>query len=101
MAAGRGRQGIEAELSRLGIEPSDVPGWPEEFVGDDDAEISRAIAVLDKKPPRAKSLRDAAYRRLVQKGFSSASSSSAARLWIEGREGHTENQQPSRFPQFF
>lgn len=84
-AAGRGRQGIEAELSRLNIEPSEVPGWPEEFVGDDDSEVSRAIALLDKKPPQAKNLRDAAYRRLVHKGFSSDCSSSAARLWVEGR----------------
>lgn len=84
-AAGRGRQGIEAELRRLNIEPSDVPGWPEEFVGDDDSEVARAIALLDKKPPQAKNLRDAAYRRLVHKGFSSACSSSAARLWSEGR----------------
>lgn len=83
-AAGRGRQGIEAELSRLDIEPSDVPGWPEEFVGDDDDEVSRAIALLDRKPPQAKNLRDAAYRRLVHKGFSSTCSSSAARLWVEG-----------------
>mgnify|MGYP000004786881 CR=1 FL=1 len=51
---------------------------------DDDAgEVDRALALLDRKPPRAKNRRDAAYRRLAQKGFSASVSSTAARLWCE------------------
>ena len=44
--------------------------------GDDAGELARALAVLDRRPPRAKNLRDAAYRRLVQKGYGSSVASS-------------------------
>ena len=65
LAQGRGRRGIAAELESLGIDADSVE------------------ALLDRKPPRAKNRRDAAYRRLAQKGFSASVSSTAARLWCE------------------
>ena len=72
LAQGRGRRGIDAD----GVEAL--------AAADDDAgEVDRALALLDRKPPRAKNRRDAAYRRLAQKGFSASVSSSAARLWCE------------------
>ena len=55
--------------------------------GDDAGELARALAVLDRRPPRAKNLRDAAYRRLVQKGYGSSVASSAARRWCERQAG--------------
>ena len=87
LSQGRGAQGIEAELARLAIDADTVPGWPEDFAVDDDSEIERALAVLDRKPPRAKNQRDAAYRRLAQKGFGASVASTAARLWTEARAG--------------
>lgn len=87
LAAGRGRYGIESELSTLDIDVSDVPDWPDVFVGSDEDEINRAITLLERKPPRAKNLRDAAYRRLVGKGYSQAAAYSAARLWTESYQG--------------
>ena len=81
LAQGRGRRGIAAELESLGI---DADGVEALAAADDDAgEVDRALALLDRKPPRAKNRRDAAYRRLAQKGFSASVSSSAARLWCE------------------
>ena len=81
LAQGRGRRGIAAELESLGI---DADGVEALAAADDDAgEVDRAHALLDRKPPRAKNRRDAAYRRLAQKGFSASVSSSAARLWCE------------------
>ena len=72
LAQGRGRRGIDAD----GVEAL--------AAADDDAgEVDRALALLDRKPPRAKNRRDAAYRRLAQKGFSASVSSTAARLWCE------------------
>ncbi|MRZ30570.1 regulatory protein RecX, partial [Paeniclostridium sordellii] len=44
------------------------------------------LALLDRKPPRAKNKRDAAYRRLAQKGFGASVASTAARIWSEGKE---------------
>lgn len=84
LSQGRGRRGIAAELASLGVDASEVDAFTEqELVGDDSEEIERAVAVLERKPPRSKNRRDAAYRRLVQKGYSSAVASSAARRWCE------------------
>ena len=82
LAQGRGRRGIKAELTDLGIEPGSV-----DILGEADhdgtEEVERALKVLNRKPPRAKNLRDAAYRRLIQKGYGADAASTAARLWCE------------------
>lgn len=81
LSQGRGRSGIASELERLGIDSCAVDSLA---AADDDAnEVDRALALLDRKPPRSKNLRDGAYRRLAQKGFSASVSSTAARLWCE------------------
>lgn len=84
VAQGKGAVGIAAELSRNGIDVSLVSGWPEEYLGE--AEIDRACAVLDRRPPRAKNKRAAAYGMLMRKGYGSDVAASAARLWCEARE---------------
>lgn len=81
LSAGKGRRGIEAELRALDIDPDTVEGWHEEPT--DKSEIDRALAILTKRPPTAKNKRDAAYRRLVSKGYSSSVAQSAARIWSE------------------
>ena len=83
LAQGKGRRGIAAELAELGIDAEGVAALAEggQGDGDDAGELARALAVLDRRPPRAKNLRDAAYRRLVQKGYGSSVASSAARRW--------------------
>lgn len=82
LSQGRGRRGIAAELEALGIDAASVEGLAAND-GDDASEVDRALAVLESRPPRAKNRRDAAYRRLAQKGFSASVSSTAARLWCE------------------
>ncbi len=82
LAQGKGAAGIERGLAALGIDASDVPGWPNEFVGED-AEVERALAVLERTPPRSKSRRDGAYRKLVARGFSAEAAASAACRWAK------------------
>lgn len=82
LAAGKGCVGIARELSEAGIDPSSVASLLD-AEADDDAESERALALLRRKPPRAKNAREAAYRRLVQKGFSSSTAARAARRWQE------------------
>ncbi|MGO5315858.1 regulatory protein RecX [Paraeggerthella sp. LCP19S3_G8] len=84
LSQGKGRRGIVAELEDLGIAVDEVASLSEgQGVGDDASEISRAIALLERKPPRSKNAREAAYRKLVQKGYGSSVASSAARQWHE------------------
>ena len=88
ISQGKGCAGIERELRENDIDPAMVPGWPFEFGIDDDSETSRALDLLRRKPPRAKNLRDAAFRKLVQKGFSVSIASTAARAWFEDQQAH-------------
>ena len=78
-ASGHGRQGIRRELEELGIVPEGLESWYTE----EQDELSRALSFLERKPPTAKNRRDAAYRKLVTKGYSSDIASSAARIWSE------------------
>lgn len=79
LAADRGARGIEAELEGWGIDPGSVE-WPE---ADEYDEVERALALLERKPPRSKNQREGAYRRLMQKGYGSSVAATAARRWAE------------------
>ena len=83
LAAGKGCAGIARELASHGIDPAHVESYLDAAEAGGDAELSRALDLLERKPPRAKNAREAAYRRLVGKGFSSSLASSAARTWWE------------------
>ena len=83
ISQGKGIAGIERELHSHNIEPIDVEGWPDEYFTSDEDELERALSYLDRKPPRSKNLRDGAFRKLVQKGYSTSIASSAARIWAE------------------
>lgn len=83
LAAGKGCAGIARELASHGIDPAHVESYLDAAEAGSDVELSRALDLLERKPPRAKNAREAAYRRLVGKGFSSSIASSAARTWWE------------------
>lgn len=83
---GKGRQGIEAELRRDHIDPDSLVGWPYDYFPDEsESELDRAVKYLMQHPTRSKNPRQSAYRKLVQKGYSSSVASSASRIWCEGR----------------
>lgn len=83
LAQGKGRRGIERALEQLDIDSPSEETWQlayEQFGND---ELKRAIALLNRKPPRSKNLREGAYRKLIQKGYSGDVATSAARRWSE------------------
>ncbi len=81
VSQGRGKAGIERELADQGIEVDSVSGWPDDYFTDGQSELDRALCLLERKPPAAKNKREAAYRKLVGKGFSSGVASEAARVF--------------------
>ena len=85
ISQGRGSAGIIRELAENDIDAEDVPGWPYDYPLSTEEETERAIGLLQRKPPHAKNKREAAYRRLMQKGYPSMVASSAARLWFEAQ----------------
>lgn len=95
LAAGRGLRDAEAEIESLGIEPSSLDAWRENAERGRDAEVDRALALLQRRPPRAKHLREAAFRKLVSQGYSTDVASTAARRWSE-ETMRTGAQCPSR-----
>lgn len=83
LAAGKGLRAAEAEIIELGIDPSTLDAWQEHAERGREAEVQRALALLRRRPPRAKQAREAAFRKLVGQGFPTDIASSAARLWSE------------------
>lgn len=83
LAQGKGESGIRRELASHNIDIDDVPGWPEEFVGSDDSEVDRALNYLERHPSRSKNVREGAFRKLVQRGYSVSVATTAARIWSE------------------
>ena len=70
--AGKGLEGIVRHLKHLKIDPSNLEGFPYRFLPEDYDPINAACTVLQKKPPRSKNKRQAAYAKLMREGYSSS-----------------------------
>ena len=85
--AGKGRRVVENDLKRKGVPQADVLLHLSTSVFEDENEEERAYQFLLKHPPRGKSIRESAFRKLVSKGYSvSAASKSAARYMQENAQ---------------
>ena len=85
VSAGWGPVRIGRELARRGIELSEVPGWPEEFVEEDDGD--RAWALVERRTVPAKNPYEKTVRFLVSRGFGyDVAKRCAARLMDRLRE---------------
>lgn len=83
LSAGKGLRAVEAEISELGIDPASLDAWQEHASRGSEAEVERALAMLRRRPPRAKQAREAAFRKLVGQGYTADVASTAARRWFE------------------
>ena len=82
LRAGKGLSGIVAELKRNGINPEkDLDNFPDAYLRLFPSQKDSAIALLCKKPPRAKNKLQAAYAKLIRSGYPSSLASEAAREW--------------------
>lgn len=82
---GKGECVIARDLSKYGIDASNLSGWPEEYGLDDESQMQRALDILNANPPRAKNAWAAAFRKLTAKGYSQSVCTRAARIWAESR----------------
>ena len=83
IAKGRGLPSIERDLHDLGIAACETEAYSDYISIGEDQELERAVALLERRPPRSKNLRDGAFRKLVQNGYSMSIASQAATLWID------------------
>ena len=76
--SGWGRIKIERELSRRGVDASDIPGWPDEFLSPDE-ERERARALASRRRLTGKNDYQKIVRFLCSRGYSLGLSTSVAR----------------------
>ncbi|MDR1359219.1 MAG: RecX family transcriptional regulator [Coriobacteriales bacterium] len=79
LSLGWGRRRIEQELYRFGIATKNIEGYPDAFFADDE-QLEAALIASSKHRSRSKNPRQAAYRFLVSKGYSSSIASAALRM---------------------
>lgn len=83
LRTGKGIVGITYDLRSYGINEQLVPGYPERFLEDAPDQFETARSLLESHPPTAKNKRQAAYAKLMRKGFSSDIAQRASRAWYE------------------
>ena len=71
ISAGWGKERIQRELKRKGIDVESVPGWPDEYFNDDD-DYRRAFAIASRKHLNGKNDFNKIMRLLASKGYSPA-----------------------------
>ena len=87
LRAKKGMVGIVSELKRHGIDPeTQLPDFPQAYLSSLPDQKDTAVALLCKKPPRAKNKMQAAYAKLIRSGYSSSVASDAAREWYRLHE---------------
>ena len=85
LSAGWGRRRIDQDLYLFGIAKASIEGYPEAFFNEDD-ELEQALLALKHHRSRSKNPRQAAYRHLVSKGYSSDIASAAIRTLADEEE---------------
>lgn len=85
----KGFRFVRVELEELDIRLDDVVAYQEyeekALTEPSLSDSERAFAFLETHPPRAKNLRDAAFRKLMGKGYDSDTAVSVARRWSEAQ----------------
>ncbi len=83
----KGLESIRRELDDIGVDPDTVETLQEyEEYHDECDERERAYDVLLKRPPHSKNIRNSAYRKLIQKGFSVSVAADVARKYAKDHE---------------
>lgn len=73
LAQGKGRRGVERALEQLDINSPSEEAWQFAYEQFGDDELERAMALLHRKPPRSKNLREGAIVSLSKKGTAQTS----------------------------
>lgn len=79
--AGKGRRVVERALKEKGFSENEIAKLLQESSFEQENEEKRAYEFLIKHPPRGKNLRDSAFRKLVNKGYSIAAAAAAAKKY--------------------
>ena len=64
-----------------------LEGFPDNYLQDNPSQEEAAIALLCRKPPRAKNEKQAAYAKLIRSGYSADIAAEATKKWYETKNG--------------
>lgn len=84
--SGKGMEFAKREVAALGICIEEVEAYQEYLDGGEDAQIEAACDLLSRHPSRAKDQRGAAFRKLLNKGYSMDMASKAVSRWMDMRD---------------
>ncbi len=80
---GKGLSGALKEIQSLGVDPYSLESYEEYLELGENADFERALEYLENHPPRAKNIRDSAFRKLFSKGYSVDVCTRAAKSFTE------------------
>ncbi len=83
LSMGKGLSMIEYEIKALGIDPYDLEAYQRYLHEGEQAQIDRAIAVLQRQSSRSKNPYASCFRKLISKGFSPSVANSATRQHLD------------------
>ncbi|MDO5117652.1 MAG: regulatory protein RecX [Eggerthellaceae bacterium] len=83
--SGKGMDGIVRDLSKMNIHVYDFEdaSITELLDMDNEDQISQAVSLLTRKPPRSKNQFQGAYSKLMRNGYSPNIAYAASRRWLE------------------
>ncbi len=81
ISAGKGLVFALREIEDLNVDPLTLDSYQAYLEEGSDADVERAVALLKRHPPRAKNVRESAFRKLVSKGYETSVASTAARIF--------------------
>ncbi len=83
LSQGKGLTFALKEIEELGVDVENLDSYKEYLEQGEECDESRALAFLNAHPPHAKNKHESAYRKLINKGYSSSVASTAARRFCE------------------
>lgn len=86
LASGKGLEPTKREIEALGVDIESLESYQDYLADQDETDYDRALALLERKPPRSKNLRDGAFRKLISNGFSSSLASAVASEWARSHD---------------
>ncbi len=83
LSQGKGLVFVIEEIEALGVDVYDLDSYKEFLEQGEGFDEQRALDFLKSHPPRSKNIRESAYRKLVNKGYSTSVASTVARRYCE------------------
>ncbi|WP_281702532.1 regulatory protein RecX [Cryptobacterium curtum] len=81
VAQGKGSRTIAQFLAMQDIAVESLKGWPDAFGLSSEDQMKRAYQLLCTRPPHARDMRQAAWRKLISRGFPPDAAARAVRQW--------------------